>query len=153
MDDHTREIFERAVAMIDHVDEAQVEWEREAAERDAPDALEQWAAGMPKQRRSGSELVYKTYEPPQQQSTTMDAATQAGWDAWVTAHIKKALAAQPLFSNAQIDTLAEFVSEYATKRINGLQQDIGALRADIEILRTIVKSHNVTPIKSDRDAA
>jgi hypothetical protein len=102
-----------------------------------------------------AEVVYKTYEPqPMQQqavAATLDDETQAKWDRWCDAHIWKML------EGPYKEAVAKFVSDYVYQRLTDettkLREEIATLRADVAILRGIIQSNNVTPIKSDRDAA
>lgn len=92
------------------------------------------------QKQHAGELVYKTTITPRPQpsAATMDAEQQRGWDTWVRAHIKNALAEQPLFSEEQVDVIAETISLFREELHKHIATELGQLRADIEILRSIV---------------
>jgi len=99
-------------------------------------------------------LVFKTYDPQpmQQQSTVMDAEQQKQWDTWCDGRIEKKM------RDVFIDAIAEFVSKYVTKRIEAevakLNEQIGSLRADNEILRSIVAGKTINIVrKDDRNVA
>lgn len=62
-----------------------------------------------------------------------------------------------MFNERQFDAIAEAISILRREERQHMREhvsaELGQLKAEIEILRSIVKSNNVTPIKSDRDAA
>ena len=84
------------------------------------------------------ELIYKTYEPPAQQqlNTTLDAETQAAWDAWVDTKIENAL-------TEFAATLGEAVGRTDADTRERFEKQIGKLRAEIEVLRSVVKGSNI----------
>jgi hypothetical protein len=136
--DNIREELERAFALDDAVRAEFEQHERQRADR-----------SQLQTRSGGSGLIFKTFTSPpmqQQQSAVMDAATQAAWNAWLTEYVARALEAN---NDAMVDATAEFVSEYVHKHLKNentkLREEIGSLRADIEIVRSITKG-TVTPI-------
>jgi hypothetical protein len=79
----------------------------------------------------------------------MDAATQAQWNAWCEAHIARALAAH----DAAFDqVLAKVISEERKRARRHVAKELGQLRAEIEILRSIVRGE-VRTLKGNVDAA
>lgn len=76
----------------------------------------------------------------------MDATTQAGWDRWCEAHIQRALAAQTEFSEEQRGLLVQLIvllREEWRDADQKLREEIGGLRAELEILRSIVAGKTV----------
>jgi hypothetical protein len=63
----------------------------------------------------------------------MDPATQRQWETWANALIQK-----------KLEAFAEIMGEEVGQQEKRLLAEIAALRAEIEILR----SHNVTPLRS-----
>lgn len=116
MDERTRKIFDKARATLARAEES--EWEHAQwlanHDPDAPDPLQAWESlrqrSEPTRQHRSSDKTY-TPRPQPQQSAAMDEATQKGWDKWVTAHIKSALAEQPTFTEPQIDAMGYTISE------------------------------------------
>jgi len=138
MDDpFTQQMIADVIAQSDQTDARCAEWEakRELVQRES---------------NSGT-LVHKTYQPRQPMHTTMDAELQRQWDSWCDRRILKML------RDGYKHAVVEFVCTYVGKRLKDettkLREEIATLRADVAILRGIIQSNNVTPIKSDRDAA
>lgn len=108
------------------------------------------------QAQARTEIVYKTYEPPmqQQQAADLDPATQARWDSWLDHRVMNTL-------DAVIEVIAEEMNAREKALVDAilkLREEIGAVRAEVEILRQHKASKdavegNVTPIKGRSDAA
>lgn len=98
----------------------------------------------------------KTFDPqpkPQQQSAaTMDAATEAKWNAWFEQSFLN-------WFNDRVDRLlVPAISMALNDEREEIERALGVLRSEIEILRrhTVTKDMvdgNVTPIKGRSDAA
>jgi hypothetical protein len=120
MDDETRRIIEAACREADRL---QAEFEREQRVR---------------AQQEPPRIIYKTYgmsEPqPQRSTATMDAATQAKWDAWADARIGKFLAKQP-FTKAQGKVIAHVI--VALRR--EFKEQIGQLRAEMQVQVGVAK--------------
>jgi hypothetical protein len=95
------------------------------------------------------DVIYRTFKTPAQQSGGMDPATQAQWDAWVLGHIANALAEH---RDLLIAAIGEALAEERKSMRAHVGAELGKLRAEVEVLRSILKSGNVTPM-GDRDAA
>jgi hypothetical protein len=102
------------------------------------------------QKRSGDlGLVYKTHEqkPMQQQQ-----ADWSGWDRWVKAHIEIAL--HDFLKDTLVPTIGDALGQTRIDMRENFEKQLGELRAEIEILRSVVKAGNVELIKKGRvDAA
>ena len=136
MDESLREELQRAIALDD---ECRAEFAQHEAKRSHVE------------KRYDGGLIYKTYTPQSQQSATMSAEQQRGWDLWRRRTIENVLAEQPLFSEAQIDLIAETIAEFRMELHDHVSAELGQLRAEVEILRSIVKDE-VTPMRG-RDVA
>jgi hypothetical protein len=80
-----------------------------AADEEARADYERWEASQLQKRSGGTELIYKTYEPPMQQpSAAMDAATEAKWNEWCDARIHVAL---EKYSKAYSEVIMDAVGE------------------------------------------
>ena len=145
-DEHTRRVFEKAYDAIERLDDIESKFAAEHAARDplAPDALLAWKAGMPEREPETSGLIYKTFATPApQQSSTMNSTMAAAWTRWASRLIQRHI-------EAFGDRLIQSMKSERTK----LNAEIGELRADIEVLRGIVKSNNnVTPLRGRADVA
>lgn len=109
---------------------------------------------MKKRSADSTGLVYKTYTPqPVQQQRSPATDTAQEWNTWFGASFKNYMAAQPLFTKGQKDVLVEtivllrkeyraYVAEQIAARLKEetekLHEEIGALRADLTILRAQV---------------
>jgi hypothetical protein len=101
------------------------------------------------QKRSGDlGLVYKTHEqkPMQQQQ-----ADWSGWDRWVKAHIEIAL--HDFLKNILEPGIGEALGETRIDMREDFERQLGELRAEIEILRSVIKSQNVGIITRSKDVA
>jgi hypothetical protein len=82
--------------------------------------------------------------PQQHSAAVMDPQTAAGWNGWARAHVAIALAEH---DKLMTEAVAQFVSEYVAKRLKDevakLSAEVGQLRADQEILRSIVAGKTV----------
>jgi hypothetical protein len=136
MDDETRRIIEDACRESDRL---QAELERD-----------EWVRAQQQPPR----MIYKRYETsaPQRQrsAATMDAATQAQWDAWADARIQKFLAGQP-FTKKQGRAIAHVI--VALRR--EFREQIGALRAEMAVEAGVAKSKGEIKLlrRSKPDAA
>ena len=99
-------------------------------------------------------MIYKRYgmsEPqPQRSATTMDAATQAQWDAWADARIKKFFAEQP-FTKAQGKTIVHVIARLRKE----FREQISELRAEMPVEAGVTKSKGEIKLlrRSKPDAA
>jgi hypothetical protein len=143
MDDETRRIIEDACRESDRL---QAEFERDEQRR-------QRAKWSQQQWRQASELVYKTYEPPQPQrsATTMDAATQAQWDKWCDSRIERFLA-KKVFTKAQGKTMVHVIVALRREFREALRAEISALRQDVTRSSAIARGE-VKELLSKPDAA
>ena len=136
MDDETRRIIEDACRESDRL---QTEFERE-----------QWVRAQQQPPR----MIYKRYgmsEPqPQRSATTMDAATQAQWDAWADARIKKFFAEQP-FTKAQGKIIVHVIARLRKE----FREQISELRAEMAVEAGVAKSKGEIKLlrRSKPDAA
>jgi hypothetical protein len=137
MDDETRRIIEAACRESDRL---QAEFERE-----------QWVRAQ----QEPPPMIYKRYgmsEPqPQRSATTMDAATQAQWDAWADTRIKKFFAKQP-FTKAQGKVIVHVI---AALRKEFREQISALLRAEMAVEAGVAKSKGEIKLlrRSKPDAA
>jgi hypothetical protein len=118
-----------------------------AADDEAKRDFEQWQAKhalVQHKKYAGEGLVFKTFElqSPMQSTTTMDPVIAETWDRWAEAHINKALAEQPVFSEAQVAVMGEVVSQLRKQ-----------LRAEFAIEIAKLRSSVNKIIEGGRDAA
>jgi hypothetical protein len=109
------------------------------AEADATAAdYERWQRGRTVKREGGFNLVYKVTENARLTSAqpTMTPEEQEPWDRWVDAQLRKQ------FDGKYRAAITQFVSEYVTARLAPLQNEIGGLRAELEVLRSVVVKQN-----------
>ena len=66
----------------------------------------------------------------------------SAWDKWCDARIEK------MMDEVYADRIGKLISAYDKKYIEALRTEIASLRADVGILRGIIKSHNVASIKA-----
>jgi hypothetical protein len=82
---------------------------------------------------------YKTYEnPPLRQQSYMSDADAELWNIWVRSEIRKALDAQPIFTQQQIDTLKFAFDDERQETIaenKALHDKIAALEKELDALR------------------
>jgi hypothetical protein len=130
----TREILEAAFALDDEAKQQFEDWQRQQAL---------------KRRNDPDQIVYKTYQPsrqqPQQESTSMDDATAAKWNAWAEDHVRRQL--QPAFDGA-----ADATGQMLRALEKQLRDEITSLRCELDLVRAIANG-TVTPLKGDRGAA
>jgi hypothetical protein len=109
--------------------------------------LQELQAQLAQQRqRSNEGLVYKTYETPaQQRSNSMDPVTEAAWNAWADRKIEAAL-------RHQAEWMKHSIAEAFVLERQSMREELGSLRAEIEILRGVVKSNNVELIRKTNAA-
>jgi hypothetical protein len=123
---------------------------------DANDArYEAWQAKCAElKKRQAGELVYKTIEQSIQPRAVvkMDPQTDAAWNAWAQSVVRHELAAQPLFSKAQKEVIAEVISRLRAEWRREISEAVGSLRADMTVQNAISKGE-IAEIKSKRDAA
>jgi hypothetical protein len=84
-------------------------------------------------------LIHKTYEGPQPvqpQSADLDPVTQARWDAWLDARVRRAT-----------DMLADIMGEETGRLEQRLRAELATLQAEVSILKGRLEG-NVTPITS-----
>jgi hypothetical protein len=62
--------------------------------------------------------------PKSQETPTMDAETQAAWDAWCDSRIAR------LFDGKIGESIAEFTSEYVTQRLGASRKAVILMRYD-----------------------
>jgi hypothetical protein len=67
--------------------------------------------------------------------------------------IAKYLDENPIFTEKQADTLGLIISELRQEWQEYVDQKVGELRAELEVLRSVVKSNNVDLIKRGQDVA
>ena len=99
-----------------------------------------------RQRSNAQTLVYKTFETPmphqqpQQSATVWDGETERRWTAWCDGRIK-------LILEDYLDVIGEFVAQEQNKQdaalIKKLNEEVGALRADFEVIRAHAKGEIV----------
>ena len=141
MDEYTRQMLEDVFALDDATTRQCEQWEATRAQS-KPEV---------KQR----ELVYKILErptPQQQSATMMDAATEARWNEWAQAHVQRALAAQPLFSKAQVAAIGQAISMLRKEMRDEFAAEIASLRADMMVQAGIARGE-IAQIKGKADAA
>ena len=141
MDERQRQIFEKAYAILDR---------READERthqewlgrhydpitDRVDLGEDEEIDQSPPQQQSSEMIYKTYAPAQQRSNSMDPVTAAAWNEWADAKIADAL-------NHQAQWMKNSIAEALVLERLSMREELGLLKAEVEVLRSVVKSNNV----------
>jgi hypothetical protein len=107
----------------------------------AADDLEHWRSAMPQ-----PEPVPEPELEPQKELRNMSPETQVAWDKWVKAHIRNALAEDWKSTKKVLDGLCAGMGTEVGKIINGLnkkiaalEEEVGQLRADLSVQRTLVK--------------
>jgi hypothetical protein len=111
------------------------------ANRDpAADDLNHWRSTMPKPEPSPSKIE------PDNKENIMDEKNQAAWDHFVRAHIKIALAEDWKSTKKVLDGLCAGMGAEVgqlvrrlNKRIDELEEQLGQLRADLEIQKAVAK--------------
>jgi hypothetical protein len=157
MDDHAREVLERARASVARIEAQEREWSRDRfAEwcEQMPDAdahtVMAWVNQMPEVpdmvERSvpDGELVYKVHENPpcRLQEQAMDDDTSAAWNAWAQGLITSEIEQHRQFMTAVIgEALSTIRHELRTE----FRDEIAKLRAEL--------GGKVTPLPKQRDAA
>lgn len=121
MNDRARQANERARRALDRVAEQEPLWR---AERELRDDAEQWTT--PKRG-----VIYKTFETPTPQVTTMDPESQKRWDAWFDARFDAAIDAWA--QETLIDSVAEALvhdrramREFVGEQIKELRDELDA---------------------------
>jgi hypothetical protein len=74
---------------------------------------------------------------------TMDAATSALWNEWVTTMIRAEMAAR---EKVIVDAMILWVRGFVEKKMNGFEVELGQLRAD----QTIERAHRVIDLPDFR---
>lgn len=139
MDEHQRrEIFQKARAIVDSREQDAWEhrrWQEQHRDRygilnlGQDEEIEQ----PPQQQRSSDEMVYKTYAPAQQQPPLPDAQ---------------------IFNDKQGEALVYVIVELRAYTREYVDQKLGELRAEIEVLSGVLKNNNVELIKKrDKNVA
>ena len=157
MDERQRRIFEKAYAAIDPARrEAEERAHQEWLYRHYDPITERYDLGedeeidqLPsqQQQRSSDEMVFKTYSPAQQQSNVMDPVTEAAWNSWADRKIQSAL-------NHQAEWMKNSIAHALVLERQLMREEIGSLRAEVEILRGVIKSQNIGVItRGHRDVA
>jgi hypothetical protein len=130
--------IDEAIALDDEVRARHARMDRQRAAREREEAR--------------SQMVYKTYEPPQpvQQYATKDD----GWNRWFAESFHNHFAENIARNNEMlVDVIGEEVGALDNAVVKKLQTEIGSLRAELEVLRSIVRGE-VTSIKGkSSDAA
>ena len=90
-----------------------------------------------RQAAQAPRLIHKTYEGPQpvQQQSDLDAATMQRSDSWLDRRVRE-----------HTDVVIDVVAEEAATLEKRLRDELATLRAEVEVLRAMVKGENVTPI-------
>jgi hypothetical protein len=130
MDEHSREIFQRAYAALERLDDFEPKYQH-VPDDDLPP------------RRTAPEVIYKTYQPAMrgendpalQQRAEMDPETAALWNRWVDAKLEAAVAG---------------VAQGTGQMVRDLQKQITDLRTEMDKLRSelaVSKSENVLKLR------
>jgi hypothetical protein len=77
----------------------------------------------------------------------------ADWNRWADSRIAKYLDEHQPFSETQNEILVEVIAELRGEWQQDIEQKLGELRAEIEVLRGVIKSQNVGVTRSKRDVA
>jgi hypothetical protein len=111
--------------------------------------LQELQAQLAQQRQRSSEaLVYKTFATPAPQrsnSNSMDPVTEAAWNEWADRKIETAL-------RHQSEWMKHSIAEAFVLERQSMREEIGSLRAEVEILRGVVKSNNIELIRKTNAA-
>jgi hypothetical protein len=89
------------------------------------------------------------YSPPvysRPVKPTMDERASAAWNDWATALVRNEIRAH---EKVLIDSTVQWVREFVSERIKGLEEEIGQLRAD----QTIERAHRVVDLPNWRKRA
>ena len=111
--------------------------------------LQEHEPALPQRQRSGEELVYKTFNSPASQP---QVDQWAGWNAWADSRIAKFLD-ENLFTENQREALGYVIADLRQEWLQDIDQKLGELRAEVEVLRGVVKSNNVELIKRSSNVA
>lgn len=158
MDERARLILSEAFATIERSEAERDEVMADIAQRQADEVIYGNGRRLPNSKTvvdhcfDDGGLIYKTTQS-EPKVVTMDAATAAGWEVWVSARIEKAV-------QKRLEDFATILGEEAalqekrilTQSLHAMQRldlELEALRSEIAILRT---SKNVTPLRP-RDVA
>lgn len=164
MDEHTRKIFDKARATLERVDNEQFQWAAEAAQRDP---LAEWDRTMPTKREHESDIpagvdpvqwanrhhcsgqqphnddgLRRRVESFVRHVREMEPETNRRWDEWCDARIHK------MMDDAYADAIAEFVVEYVGEKLKSVREEIGQLRADMNVQTGIARGQ-IAEIKRD----
>ena len=108
---------------------------REFRQRDMHEQSE--PSPQPQQSSGDEMLVYKTYyAPAQQQSNVMDPITEAAWNSWADRKIEDAL-------KWQAEWMKNSIAEALVLERQAMREELGLLKAEVEVLRSVIKSQNV----------
>jgi hypothetical protein len=131
------ESIRRAREMIERINMLEPEWLVEQGRRQLAGLFDDEPEPVAR------DVVYKVYNPPQPQSATMDAEASARWNKWLATELDK------FWDEVLVPEISEAMSLYVRKRLdeeiakvrNEFSTELGSLRADVDILRCIIKGN------------
>lgn len=153
MDPFTRRLVEEAERIDDIARDRSDRFERKWAQREARLAagdIHEWQTPETQTtKHTTREVIYKTHEPkpePQQQQQAAATIDDDAWNTWLRKSVMR------IMDEVVVPIIAEETRKMLDDEIIKLHAEIGVLRSDIEVMRSVMSGKTVE-MKRDRDAA